>query len=282
MIGDAKKGREEQEAILINYLSYTDRLQYIEALHSEELGKEGAKEYELANLMRIAMKEHHQVNFPYSPVCQWCLELLSLPMQYWLFKAAQLGHIEAKYEYLLQIESPMNWDELRNGFTELIEKHHHIDSYERLAFLYTFDGLMNAPQIAPELDYEKANVLLKSAVELGAEWLYRKILWNYDALIKCGKATTTDKQLFIKQSKTQLKHESIELPKKYKKAIRPICRKLKYKNVDFVNSEEIVDGIRYDDRKLFRKKTSKKSLLQEEAANYIESCMENKKREILI
>jgi len=282
MIGDAAKGREEQEAILINYLSYTERLRYVEALHSEKLGKDGATEYELASLMRAAMHAHHKVNFPRSPLCQWQLELLSLPFEHWLFNAAQLGHIEAKYEYLLQIESSASWDKIRDGFTELIEKHHHIDSYERLAFLYSFDGLMNAPQIAPELDYEKANVLLKSAVELGAEWLYRKILWNYDALIKCGKATTTDKQLFIKQSKTQLKHESIELPKKYKKAIRPICRKLKYKNVDFVNSEEIVDGIRYDDRKLFRKKTSKKSLLQEEAANYIESCMENKKREILI
>ena len=228
------------------------------------------------------MKEHHQVNFPYSPVCQWCLELLSLPMQYWLFKAAQLGHIEAKYEYLHQIESPTNWDELRNGFTELIEKHHHIDSYERLAFLYTFDGLMNEPQIAPELDYEKANELLKSAVELGAEWLYREILWNYDKLIKCGKATEIDKRLFIERTKPHLKHESIELPKKYAKALKPILRKLKYKGVDFVNSEEIVDKIRYGNLKLLIKKPSKKYLLQKEAADYIKSCMENKKREILI
>lgn len=282
MIGDAQKGREEQEAILINYLGYTERLQYVEALHSEELGKDGAKEYELANLMRIAMNAHHQVNFPNSPLCQRCLELLSLPMQYWLFNAAQLGHVETKYEYLLQIESPENWDKMRNGFTELIEKHHHINSYERLAFLYSFDGLMNAPQISPELDYEKANALLKSAVELGAEWLYRKILRNYDELIKRGKATETDKQLFIKQTEPQLKHESIELPEKYKKVLRPICRKLKYKSVDFVNSKEIVDHIRYVDFRSFGKKPSKKYLLQKEAADYIEACIENKKREILI
>ena len=102
-------------------------------------------------------------------------------------------------------------------YTELIEKHNHIDSYERLAFLYSFKGLINSPRIVPELDYEKANTLLKKAADLGAEWFYRKIIWNYDNLIKCGKATETDKQLFIEQTTPRLKYENIELPKKYKK-----------------------------------------------------------------
>ena len=282
MFEDTKKSLEEQEAILINYLSDDEWTQYAEACHSEELGTDGTIEYELAKLMRGAMHEHHKANYPHSPICQWEIEMLRKPMIYWLFSAAQLDHVEAKYEYLRQIESPKNWDEIRIGYTELIEEHHHIDSYDRLAQLYSSEDLMNFPQIPPELDYERANELLKSAVDLGAEWLYRKILWNYDSLIKCGEATEADKCLFIEQSKPHLKHEHIELPKKYRNAVRPFRRKLKYKNVDFTNAEEIVYAILYGRRKPLGGYNSRRYLLQTEAAEYIESCIENKKKEILM
>jgi len=281
MIQDANKTFEEQEKVLINYLTREEKDMYLAIQVSDTMDTDGSAEYELSKMMRVARGREHDANNPNSPLCQWAMEMLSKPLQHWLKKAAELGHVEAKYDYLIQIESPRTWDEVRSGYTELMTEHNHIDSIERLAFLYTDKGAMNKPQVVPELDYEEANALLMVGVNFGAEWLYHKVLHNYDEMIKLGKASAIDKELFIEKTEPTLKHEKIELPKEYEKAMKSIYKSMDYKCIDSVNVEKIANRINFGTFSFFSsKKPSKDELKQKEVAKHLNKYIENKKKEI--
>jgi len=282
MLGDARKGLKEQEEILLEYLNEEKKNRYLELKKSENLGKDGDVEFELAEIMRDARGKHHDVNYPRSPLCQWSLEMLSVPMNYWLEKAANLGHKEAFFDHLIQIESKENWEKVRDGYKKLIDEHRHMESLERLAFLYTDEGAMNKPQVVPEIDYNKANELLLDGIKWGASWLVRSIYYNFEKQIRAGK-TTFDKWYEYKDSiEKYLDHTPIEIGKEYKKVLKPILKKEKIKFVDLTNIGEVCQRLKFGDfsRLIYPSKPTKEDALKNELLKYLEGIKEKKIREI--
>lgn len=269
----------KQEKFLLRFLNKEQTDKYNELRNGNLLNLDGKAEYELSELMRIAISNHMLKED--MPLCQWKAFSLRLPLQHWLKASSDLGFIKGKLSYLLEIESPDKWNIIKKGLEDLIKSNHSVEAIERLAFLYTKESLMGSPQVVPELDYKKANQLLLFGIELGADWLYNNILSNYDTMIKKGISSEEDKQIFIKKVKPLLKYEKVSIPIPYEKLIKKICNKLEIECIDSVNIHSAIIHLHCNfSRFISDDGKSRKEYIQ--IIEYLGQYLQNKIQDILI